>query len=52
MESGTFDWSVFEPLGLPIPRLCVDTASEYAPELATVIAFCRGNDAVHTPVTG
>ncbi len=52
MENGTFDWSVFEPLDLPIPRLCVDTTSEYAPELATVIAFCRGNDAVHTPVTG
>lgn len=52
MESGTFDWSGFEPLALDMPRLCVDATAEYAPELATVIAFCRGNDATHTPVTG
>ncbi len=52
MESGTFDWSVFEPLDLLIPRLCVDTTAGYTPDLAAIVAFCRGNDAVHTPVTG
>jgi len=52
MGGGTFDWSVFEPLDLPVPRLGVDTTAEYVPELASIVAFCRGNDAVHTPVTG
>ncbi|HEY8600559.1 MAG TPA: hypothetical protein VIL85_19140 [Thermomicrobiales bacterium] len=53
MAGGTFDWSVFEPLDLPIPRLCVATTAEYAPDLAEIVAFCHdegdcteGNDAV------
>lgn len=52
MESGTFDWSIFEPLDLPIPRLYVDTTAKYAPALVPIVAFCRGTDAVPHRVTG
>jgi predicted kinase len=40
MEVGDFDWSVFDPLDLAIPRLLVDTTSDYTPDLAALIAFC------------
>lgn len=42
MERSTFDWSVFEPLDLDLPRLLVDTTDGYAPELAAIVAFCLG----------
>ena len=41
MGRGTFDWAVFEPLDLDIPRLCVDTADGYVPTLEAIVAFCR-----------
>ncbi len=41
MESGTFDWSVFEPLDLNTPRLCVDNVARYVPTLEAIVAFCR-----------
>ena len=40
MEAGGFDWSAFDPLDLAIPRLFVDTTSDYVPDLAALIAFC------------
>lgn len=40
MVAGTFDWSIFDPLDLPIPRLIVDTTNAYSPDLTTLIAFC------------
>jgi predicted kinase len=41
MARGEFDWSVFDPLDLDVPRLRVDTADGYAPSLDGVAAFCR-----------
>lgn len=41
MASGAFDWAVFEPLDIPVPRLIVDTSAGYTPDLATIIAFCH-----------
>ena len=32
----------FAPLGLEVPTLDVDTSDGYRPELAVVLAFCRG----------
>jgi predicted kinase len=40
MQDGTFDWAVFEPLEIAIPRLIVDTRDGYAPDLAQIVAFC------------
>jgi hypothetical protein len=41
MRDGSFDWSVFMPLDLPLPRLLVDTSDGYAPALTEIVAFCR-----------
>ena len=41
MVDGSFNWRVFEPLDLPIPRLIVDTSDGYRPDLAAIVAFCR-----------
>lgn len=41
MLDGTFDWTIFEPPEIPIPRLLVDTRDEYTLDLAAIIAFCR-----------
>lgn len=41
MRDGTFDWTVFGPLDLPLPRLLVSTADGYDPPLAEIVAFCR-----------
>ena len=42
MQAGAFDWQVFDPLDLPVPRLLVDTGTPtYAPPLAEIVAFCR-----------
>ena len=42
MRDGTFDWSVFAPLDVPLPRLLVDTTDGYAPTFGEIMAFCRG----------
>jgi predicted kinase len=42
MQDGTFDWSIFEPLEIAIPRLIIDTRDGYAPDLAAISAFCGG----------
>lgn len=42
MARGTFDWDAFDPLDLDVPTLLVDTTREYAPDLDTIVAFCRG----------
>ena len=42
MRDGTFDWLVFAPLDLPLPRLLVDTSVGYAPTLVEILAFCQG----------
>jgi hypothetical protein len=43
MEAGAFDWSPFDPLDLVIPRMIVDTSGDYAPDLASIVAFCLSN---------
>ncbi len=41
MRDGTFDWTIFAPLDLPLLRLLVNTADGYDPPLAEIVAFCR-----------
>ena len=41
MRPGTFDWGVFAPLDLAVPRLLVDTTDGYDPSLDAIMAFCR-----------
>jgi len=36
MRDGSFDWSVFAPPDLPLPRLLVDTNVGYAPALEEI----------------
>lgn len=43
MVRGSFDWTVFGPLALGVPMLRVDTTRMYAPNLETIVAFCRDN---------
>jgi len=40
MREGTFDWSVFAPLDLPLSRLLIDTNDGYAPSFDAIVAFC------------
>ncbi len=41
MARGPFDWAIFAPLDLPVPRLIVDTSAGYKPDVAAIVAFCR-----------
>lgn len=41
MARGPFDWAVFAPLDLPVPRLIVDTSAGYKPDVAAIVAFCH-----------
>jgi predicted kinase len=41
MERRVFDWEVFDPLDLDVPRLRVDTTVEYLPSLDRIVAFVR-----------
>ena len=41
MERGAFDWAVFDPLDLDVPRLRVDTTGDYLPNLDQIVAFVR-----------
>ncbi len=41
MERGTFDWMVFDPLDLDVPRLHVDTTTDYVPNLDRIVTFIR-----------
>ena len=43
MVHGSFDRAAFGPLALDVPLLRVDTTQGYAPNLETIVAFCRGN---------
>jgi len=42
VEDRTFDWSAFDPLDLPIPRLICDTSDGYDPSLEEILPFCVG----------
>ncbi|HVC32919.1 MAG TPA: AAA family ATPase [Chloroflexota bacterium] len=41
IERGAYDWTVFDPLDLDVPRLRVDTTGEYVPSLDRIVAFIR-----------
>jgi len=41
MREDAFDWSIFAPLDLPLPRLLIDTTAGYAPPHEEIIVFCR-----------
>jgi predicted kinase len=49
MERGAFDWGVFDPLDLDVPRVRVDTTADYAPSLDRIVEFICSASPIHRP---
>ena len=41
MERGDYHWRMFDAFDLSVPALRVNTTEGYAPDLDTIVAFCR-----------